>query len=84
MDIVVISEFSEDFSRSDNDRFLYLTNLISHETGDDIELVTSSFCHTTKKHRTNPLEQWPFKITFIEESGYSKNVCLKRFYSHYS
>lgn len=84
MDIVIISEFCEDFSKTDNDRFFYLAKMLTNEADDNkVELITSSFRHTTKKHRREPVEQWPFKITFIEEPGYPKNVCLKRFQSHH-
>lgn len=81
MDIVIISEFCEDFSQSDNDRFFYLAKMLANDN--DVEIITSSFQHTAKKHRRVPAAKWPFKITFIEEPGYSKNVCLKRFVSHY-
>ena len=84
MDIIIISEFCEDFSKLDNGRFLYLAKMLMNESDDaKVELITSSFRHTTKKHRREPIEQWPFKITFIEEPGYPKNVCLKRFQSHF-
>ena len=84
MDIIIISEFCEDFSKTDNDRFLYLAKMLANVSNDnEIEIVTSSFQHTKKKHRREPREQWPFKITFIMEPGYPKNVCLKRFFSHY-
>lgn len=84
MDIVIISEFSEDFSRTDNDRFLYLAKMLTSSSDDNkVEIITSSFRHTTKKHRSEPAAVWPFKITFIEEPGYPKNVCLKRFQSHH-
>lgn len=84
MDIVIISEFCEDFSKADNDRFLYLAKLLMDESMDNnVEIVTSSFRHTTKKHRRETAEKWPFKITFIEEPGYPRNICFKRFQSHY-
>lgn len=84
MDIVIISEFCEDFSKLDNDRFLYLAKLLMDESRDNkVEIVTSSFRHTTKKHRRETAEKWPFKITFVEEPGYPRNICLKRFQSHY-
>lgn len=88
MDIVIISEFCEDFSKSDNDRFFYLAKMLTGVVGDRasndrVEIITSSFRHTTKKHRRKTVEEWPFKVTFVEEPGYPKNVCLKRFFSHY-
>ena len=82
MDIVIISEFCEDFSKSDNDRFLYLAKMLAESN--QVEIITSSFHHTTKSHRYEPLEQWNFKITFIDEPGYPKNICMKRFRSHYT
>ena len=81
MDIVIISEFCEDFSKTDNDRFLYLAKMLSGNN--EVEIITSSFRHTTKSQRSMPQETWPFKITFIKELGYPKNVCLQRFYSQY-
>ena len=80
MDIVIISEFCDDFSATDNDRFLYLAKLLCAEH--DVEIVTSTFRHITKSRRTAPAAEWPFKITFIEEPGYPRNICLKRFASH--
>ncbi len=81
MDIVVIAEFCDDFSKQDNGRFLYLAKMLSLDN--NVELITSSFDHTTKSHRIKAAVQWPFKITFLDEPGYPRNVCLKRFYSHY-
>ena len=81
MDIVIITEFCEDFSKTDNDRFFYLAKMLAEEN--DVEIITSSFRHTTKSQRYRPAEEWPFAITFIDEPGYPKNVCLKRFYSHF-
>lgn len=81
MDIVIISEFCEDFSKSDNDRFLYLAKMLSADN--QVEIITSSFRHTTKSHRDKAKDSWDFTITFIDEPGYPRNVCLKRFYSHF-
>lgn len=82
MNIVIISEFCEDFSKSDNDRFFYLMRMLlpEHRT----ELIASSFHHTGKRQRKETADPWPqYRITFIDEPGYPKNVCLKRFQSHY-
>lgn len=81
MDVVIISHFCGDFSKSDNDRFLYIANMLCKEH--DVELITSDFFHTTKKHRNKPASEWSFITTFIHEPGYPKNVCIKRFASHY-
>lgn len=81
MDIVIISNFCMDFSETDNDRFLYIANLLSGSH--TVEIITSDFFHTKKILRNKPAFNWPFKITFLHETGYPKNICLKRFYSHY-
>lgn len=91
MDVVIVAEFCGDFSRNDNVRFLYIARMLSGMAGGaslnggdiDVEIVTSSFHHATKRHRRRPVAQWPFKITFIEEPGYPRNVCLRRFQSHF-
>lgn len=83
MDIVIISEFCGDFTFTDNDRFLYLARMLAATDNNQVEIITSSFRHETKKHRRQSAVEWPFKITFIEEPGYPRNICLKRFYSHH-
>ena len=81
MNIVIISEFCESFSKTDNDRFLYLAKVLTENN--NVEIITSSFCHTTKNQRRKVADEWPFQITFLEEPGYPKNVCLRRFFSHF-
>lgn len=81
MDVVILANFCRDFSESDNGRFLYLAKLLAEEHR--VELITSNFDHVKKAHRMGSVPEYPFKITFIHESGYPKNVCLRRFASHY-
>ncbi len=82
MDIIIISHFCMDFSLSDNDRFLYIANELAKEH--KVEVITSDFYHTEKRHRSTPVyKQWPFKITFLHEIGYPKNICVQRFFSDY-
>ena len=48
----------------------------------DVTLVTSRFCHFTKSHRL-PIQQIDkVEIVLLDEPGYTKNVSLKRYYSH--
>lgn len=82
MDIVILSHFCMDFSKSDNDRFLYLAHMLI-QRDHEVEIITSNFYHTKKQHRNQPADAQPMKITFLPEPGYPKNVCLRRFYSHY-
>ena len=81
MDIVIISEFCGDFSSSDNHRFLYLAKMLREQH--EIELITSGFLHTAKARRKRPKETFPIKVTFLKEPGYPRNICLRRFYSHF-
>ena len=80
MDIVIVSEFGESFAKDDNDRFVYLAGMLAEQH--EVEIVTSSFRHSVKQQRTEPEDRWPFAITFSEEPGYPRNICLQRFRSH--
>lgn len=79
--ILIIANFCRDFSETDNGRFMYLCKELSKEN--QVEIVTSDFDHATKFKKEPLLHHWPFKITFLDEPGYKKNISLKRFYSHY-
>lgn len=81
MDILIISNFCDDFSTVNNDRFLYIANMLSPEH--DVEVVTSDYYHTGKRFREPLTNKDGIKITMLHESGYPKNVCLKRFFSHF-
>ena len=83
MDIIILANFCGDFTEKDNSRFLYLANILSSGRNNTVEIVTSSFSHTGKKQRVEIDTKWPFKVTFLYEPGYLKNISIKRFYSHY-
>ena len=80
-DIVIIANFCRDFSESDNGRFMYLCKELSNEN--NVEIITSDFSHGEKKHKVKLTVKWPFKITFLHEPGYKKNISVKRFISHH-
>lgn len=80
-DIVIIANFCRDFSESDNGRFMYLCKELSKEN--NVEIITSDFSHGEKKHKVKLTVKWPFKITFLHEPGYKKNISVKRFISHH-
>ena len=80
-DIVILANFCYDFSAADNGRFLYLAKMLAEKH--DVEIITSDFYHIDKCFRNKAADKWPFRITFLHECGYPRNVCLKRFYSHY-
>lgn len=82
MYILIVANFTRDFSESDNGRFSYVARMLA-ERNINVEIVTSGFSHGAKALRKQVIAKWPFKITFLPEKGYRRNVCLKRFYSHY-
>lgn len=82
--ILVISNFVNFPSEGGNDRFIYLMNQIDYDKY-NVELITSDFFHEKKeKHSISnkELESFPYKVTFIHEPGYKKNVAIKRLFSH--
>lgn len=81
-DIVIIANFCRDFSENDNGRFMYLCKELSKEHY--VEIITSDFSHLSKKHKSALKVKWPFKITFLHEPGYKKNISVQRFLSHNS
>lgn len=67
-------------------RLYYLSNLLS-ENGFDVELITSDFQHWEKSFRSAEIKERAqknasFKITFIHELSYTKNVEPKRILSY--
>ena len=81
-DIVIIANFCRDFSENDNGRFMYLCKELSKKH--NVEIITSDFSHSSKKHKEQLSIKWPFKITFLHESGYKKNISIQRFLSHHA
>lgn len=83
-DILMLVHFNLFPWETGNGRFHYIANLLC-ESGQSVEMVTSSFSHSTKTQRDCPIEKLqalPYKVTFAHEPGYPKNVCLTRLRSH--
>lgn len=83
MDVLILANFCIDFSPADNGRFFYLAKLLAGQ-GHAVEIVTSSFYHTTKAQRGPLPDTGAVKVTLLPEPGYPKNVCLRRFASHHA
>ncbi len=82
-DVLMIAHFCDDFDKRGNNRFNYLAELFA-DNGFQVELVTSDFSHSKKEKRASVNnDDFIYKITYIEEPVYKKNVSLRRFYSHY-
>ena len=79
-DIVIIANFCRDFSETDNGRFMYLCKELGRKN--NVEIITSDFSHSAKKHKEPLVHNWPFTITFLHEPGYKKNISVQRFASH--
>lgn len=65
-------------------RFRFLSELLVKQ-GFDVDLITSSFQHWEKTPRdcNRPCyHNLPYKVVFIQEPGYSKNLDLARILSH--
>ncbi len=81
-DILIISHFVDFPEEKGNDRFCYLAELLC-DKGYTVEIVTSDFIHTKKEHRISKREQYKYRYKLIHEPAYKKNICLRRFYSHF-
>lgn len=81
MNILIVANFTRDFSATDNGRFLYLAKKLA--VNNKVEIVTTEFSHGAKAKKKPITIEYPFKITMLGEPGYKKNVSLRRFYSHH-
>lgn len=83
-DILMIVHTMGNLLPSDNDRFTYLAKKIL-ESGASVEIVTSDFEHHKKRYREMGItELHPFKITFLHEDFYNKNISFMRIKGHAS
>ena len=84
MDIVIVAQYLRDITNfeENNSRFVYLAKLLKEHSEAEVEIVTSDFNHATKKHFDTVGKLSGIHITPLHESGYAKNVTLKRFKSH--
>ena len=80
MDIVIIANFIGELDSGNNNRFVYLANMLCNTHM--VELISSDFSHGRKQKRICDTSRFPYKVTLLHEPGYSKNVCIKRFESH--
>jgi len=84
-DILIIAHFTQFPGEKGNGRFHYIAEKINKEIS-SVEIVTTSFSHSTKRQRQVTDEQLnsiSYKLTMLKEPGYCKNVSLKRIYSHF-
>lgn len=83
-DILLVTNYWHFECEKASSRYFTLANMIA-ESGNNLEVITSTFYHATKSQRqfdNEFLNSFPYRITLIHESGYSKNVSIKRILSH--
>lgn len=82
-DIVIVANFTQVPGEKGNNRFAYLADILKDRC--KTELITSSFSHNLKRQREAVQNETDtgVKVTQIFEPGYSRNISLKRFYSHW-
>jgi glycosyltransferase involved in cell wall biosynthesis len=81
--ILIIAHFSDEFLDEGNNRFNYLTYCFL-EAGFRVNFITSSFSHIKKKYKSEEeVLIYGLCIKYIQEPGYSKNLSISRFISHY-
>ena len=83
-DVVLVTNYWHFENEKASSRYRSLANLIV-ENKMKLEIITSSFYHLTKEQRnyTNEfLNSFKYRITLINEKGYTKNISIRRILSH--
>lgn len=76
--IYLIAQNNSDFESEDYNRYTYIFNGLKNKY--QTIFVTSSFSHFTKKDKVKYPDE---NIVYIKETGYQKNVSIKRILSHF-
>ena len=82
-DIMLIVNYWHFEQEKASSRYRSLANVLCEQY--DLEVVTSTFCHLTKKQREVKelsLDKLPYKMTLQYEKGYKKNLGLDRIASY--
>lgn len=85
-DILIISQYTGVPRNKGNGRFTYIAEKLSDLNVGSVEYIASSFHHVKKEQQFLTKEDKDminYKMTLLDEPGYAKNVCIKRFYSHW-
>ena len=83
MKVLMIAHFMNDNMENTNNRFNYIADMLCNYKNVQLEVITSNFSHALKEKRHLQNNNLKYKFTMLEEPEYKKNVCIKRFYSHY-
>lgn len=83
-DVLMLHHFIYAPGSGGNCRFAYIAKLLAQK-GHNIEFVTTTFSHGSKKQRNikkEIIDALPYKFTMIDEPGYKSNVSVGRILSH--
>ncbi len=83
--VLIISNYWHFPFEKTSSRYNSIVEMFSNRDDLDVELVTSNFRHIIKTKRNYNKEMFKnlkYKVTFIDEPGYKKNISLKRIISH--
>ncbi|MBP3391831.1 MAG: glycosyltransferase family 4 protein [Clostridia bacterium] len=80
-EILIISNYWHFANEKESSRYLSIANSLV-KSGAEVEVVTSSFYHTKKAQRNVQEIVADYKYTLIRESGYTKNISVRRILSH--
>ncbi len=82
-DILLIANYWHFEEEKSSSRYRSFADMLCRHY--DLEVITSTFCHLKKSQReeaTLHLEKLPYKMTLKYESGYRKNISIKRIRSY--
>lgn len=84
MDILIVAEYLDNIKNpvSYNSRFLTIADLLVAK-GHTVRIATTNFIHSSKQHISGVDSYKGCELKALHEPGYPRNVCIKRFYSHY-
>jgi len=84
-DVLMVTPFTELPGEEGNGRFRYLAQRIDKSKA-TVEVVTTDFSHSKKTRRyvcEQALKASDYKVTLLHEPGYTKNISIRRYISHY-
>lgn len=82
-DIVLIANYWHFEQEKASSRYRSFANILCEKY--DLEVITSTFYHSTKKQRkieSLNIENLPYKMTMCYEKGYRKNISIRRIISY--
>lgn len=82
VDVLIVANFAS-IDGSRNGRFSDLAHRLK-TLGAEVELVTSDFSHRTHSPRRDGGIQESHQVTLVHETGYPKNISIKRLISQHS